>query len=377
MTLLWAARRRATDELLRAQLVEGDLRRAWRAACEGSGLCRTSDSVVGSSVRTPAIRSVTAGPPVALVVELLPGQLPADVEAVALRLAPALGVARLRVTSTSDMFVRVELLDEDPLNATVSLPPVPPDQSTFLGQDEAGRPVRGLWADLTHAVVQGTTGSGKSSWTYATLVQAAGNPDMLVAGCDPSGLFWRPFTGSRHADWQVSGLRSVQAHAELLARLVDEMDSRTEAMPDSQDSVTTSRALPLILVVLEEYAGLLRAADQADTKIGKAIRGHVARLLAEGRKAGIRVLIIVQRAEAAIIGALERAQCALRISFRTDNRASVELLHPGAPSDVAEEHATALPGVALVTMPGRRLLRLRAPHVTYPEYVARVGRAGT
>lgn len=359
--MLWNRPRRATNDLLRHHLEEGELRRAWRAACEGAGLCRTSDSVAGSSVRTPLVRGYVDGPPPVLLVELLPGQLPADVEAVALRLAPALGVARLRVTPCADMYVRVELLAEDPLNTTVELPSGPPTSGTFLGQDESGRPVTGHWRDLIHAVVQGTTGSGKSNWMYATLLQAARDRGVLVAGCDPSGLLWRPFAGSRHAGWQVSGLRDITAHADLLARLVDEMDTRVEAMPADRDSVTTGAALPLVLVVLEEYAGLLTAADQADPKVGKTIRAHVARLLAEGRKAGIRVVIVVQRAEAKVIGALERSQCALRISFRVDNRASVELLHPGVAPDVADEHATALAGVALVTMPGRALLRLRAP----------------
>ncbi|WP_075334794.1 hypothetical protein [Pseudonocardia sp. Ae717_Ps2] len=49
-------------------------------------------------------------------------------------------------------------------------------------------------------------------------------------------------------------------------------------------------------------------------------------------------MLIVQRAEAAIVGAFERAMCSLRISFRTDNRASVELLHPGAPAELADQH---------------------------------------
>ncbi|OLM28244.1 hypothetical protein Ae717Ps2_6731c [Pseudonocardia sp. Ae717_Ps2] len=75
----------------------------------------------------------------------------------------------------------------------------------------------------------------------------------------------------------------------------------------------------------------LRVADSASTTkdpIGKRIRALIGRLLAEGAKAGYRLVLIVQRAEAAIVGAFERAMCSLRISFRTDNRASVELLHP-------------------------------------------------
>ncbi|OLM28449.1 hypothetical protein Ae717Ps2_6345 [Pseudonocardia sp. Ae717_Ps2] len=84
-------------------------------------------------------------------------------------------------------------------------------------------------------------------------------------------------------------------------------------------------------------------------------------------------MLIVQRAEAAIVGAFERAMCSLRISFRTDNRASVELLHPGAPAELADQHTVACPGVALLSAPGEELTRFRAPYLGgYPEYVAAV-----
>jgi hypothetical protein len=106
------------------------------------------------------------------------------------------------------------------------------------------------------------------------------------------------------------------------------------------------------------------------------VRALTSRLLAEGAKVGIRVVILAQRAEAAVLGAFERAMCSLRISFRCDNRAAVELLHAGAEPAVADAHTAALPGIGLMSMPGRPLTRFRAPFIGgYAEFAAAVAGA--
>ncbi|WP_226359143.1 hypothetical protein [Pseudonocardia sp. ICBG601] len=106
---------------------------------------------------------------------------------------------------------------------------------------------------------------------------------------------------------------------------------------------------------------------------GRRVRALIGRLLAEGAKAGVRVVLVVQRAEAALMGAFERAQCSVKVSFRSDNPAAVELLHPGAARDVAEAHVSALPGVGLLSVPGAPLTRFRAPHVgSYADYAEKI-----
>ncbi len=73
------------------------------------------------------------------------------------------------------------------------------------------------------------------------------------------------------------------------------------------------------------------------------------------------------------MGAFERAQCSVKVSFRSDNPAAVELLHPGAARDVAEAQVSALPGVGLLSVPGAPLARFRALHVgSYADYVKKI-----
>jgi S-DNA-T family DNA segregation ATPase FtsK/SpoIIIE len=307
-------------------------------------------------------------------VQLLPGQLPEDLVAVANRLAPALGVARLRVSPLEHLKLEVELVAEDPLTAVMPAPVAcAPQAQIVIGINELGQTISSEPPKLTHIAVQGITGSGKSVWTYRLLTQLASYREALIAGLDPSGLLFRPFAGSKHAEWQVSGVGDPEAFAKLLRRLVDEMDYRIRHLPDDRDEVIITAERPIVFVVLEEIAGLYRVCDQHDKELGKLVRSLIGRLLAEGRKAGFRVLMIVQRAEAAVLGAFERAQCATRISFGVDSLESVRLLHPAAEISESKTHLAALPGVALLTAPGIPLMRFRAEYIGgYSQYCAGV-----
>ncbi|GAA1399513.1 hypothetical protein GCM10009613_55180 [Pseudonocardia kongjuensis] len=349
---------------------------AWTRACEGADLVRNVDTVTGPTVIPPKLVDITLGPPTVLIAELQPGMIPADVTALAPRIAPHLDVHSLRVEPIGHRHVRVTLLDADPLDTLVQLDP---GTDLMLGRDDAGHALRLDPIDLPHTITQGVTRSGKSVWTYALLAQLAGRDDVSLSGCDPTGLLWRPFRGTHHADRLSAGLTDLDAHEKVLRAVVDEMDDRIRDLPDDRDQIEIGPARLLIVVVLEEYPGLLRVLDAGKTRgddPGQRVRALVSRLLAEGAKAGVRVVILAQRAEASVVGAFERAMCSLRISFRTDNRASVELLHPGTDPAIADAHTTAAPGVALITRPGHTLTRFRAPFLGgYPEYAAAVRRA--
>lgn len=347
---------------------------AWREACVGAQLGTAIDApVAGSSIRTPEVTYVELGPPVRLTVRMPPGLVPAAVQRMAPLIAPHIGGVQLRVVDRGHGWAIVTVLDRDPLADTLPLPLPRSGPSVLIGRDESGAELAEDWRRGAHTIAQGVTRSGKSVWTYGVLAQLAAMPDVTVGGCDPTGLLWRPFAGSRHAELQASGVGDPGAHEAVLQRLVDEMDERIATLPEDADQLTVTRELPLRVVVLEELAGLYRVLDTTDKDMGKRVRALIGRLLAEGAKVGVRVIILVQRAEAAVIDAFARAMCSWRVSFRCDNAASVELLHPGADKAVAELHTTALPGIALVSMPGRQLTRMRAPYLGgYAEYVTAV-----
>jgi hypothetical protein len=373
----WPTRRRDrwADEIRREEL-----RWSFREACIGCGCAVAVDGpVAGTGYRAPAVTFVRLEPTVQLTVRMPEGMVPAQLQRVGLLIAPHVGGVQLRVQDRGHGWAVVEILDHDPLAGVLPLELPRRSRAVLIGRDEGGTELVEDWRKGAHTIVQGVTRSGKSVWTYGVLAQLAAMPDVIVGGCDPTGLLWRPFAGSRHSEYQVSGLADLDAHEALLQRFVDEMDQRIRDLPVDRDVLEVSTELPLMVVVLEELAGLYRSLDAAKTRDndpGKRLRALVGRLLAEGAKVGIRVIILVQRAEAAVVDAFARAMCSLRISFRCDNRASVELLHPGADPAVADGHSTAEPGIALLSMPGRSLTRIRAPFLGgYSEYAAAVAAA--
>ena len=245
-----------------------------------------------------------------------------------------------------------------------------------LGPDEFGAQIRFEPARLPHIALQGTTGGGKSTALYWLLRQMVAMPGVRIAGVDPSGLLFRPLPGD---PWRVSGLRDLHGAVEVLEALVDEMDARCAEMPWDDDKLPCGpgEAHPWLFVVLEELPGLLAALDSRESKLGKLARSHIGRLAAEGRKVGVRLVMIAQRFDAnSTAGATVRNNCGLRMSFQVENRAAVEFLHEGCAPDLADDHTHAAPGVALVTSPGEAVRRVRFPIVTYQQW-ARDARACT
>jgi hypothetical protein len=364
----WWRRRRQEREQAEATRYLGW---QWQDTALGAGLVRRTESAAGiPHVSMPELVRVDVGPPVTLVVRMLPGQLIDDYRKQAHRIAEGMGVAMVRVSPGHIGWVRLGLLVRDPLTTPMPLPRRPAGMSVLvpllLGVDEFGRPVTVDLATRTHVIVQGRTGSGKSRLAYAVLQQLAAAPDAVIAGSDPSSVLLRPFTGSRHARWQVLG-NDVQAHADLLDRLVAEMGRRLALIPPRSDELPLTSENRMLVVVLEEWLALLGLAG-SNRKLRERLAVAVRGLAAEGGKVNVRVLMLPQRAEASEVGGgLLRGQFAYRVTLPVDNVDAVRLLHPSATVPEAEAHVRAgVPGIALVDAPGRELGRLRT--LWMPDY---------
>ena len=147
-----------------------------------------------------------------------------------------------------------------------------------------------------------------------------------MTGLDPSALLWRPFAGTE--TWQVGGVGSeLGAHVALLERLVETTDARIAAVPADRDA--TGPELPVLLVVLEEYAGLLRVADVTDPTLGSASvpwsLGCSARAARPESGSSSSCSAPTSRSWTASC-----AQCELRVSFSVDSGEAVRILHPAA-----------------------------------------------
>lgn len=373
----WMERRRADrlDELQAARLVQ-----AWVATCYGAGLGADTSSAAGiGGVQVPQVVSVNLGEPIRLMVRLRAGQLVSDLVKVADRLAVGLSVPRVRITPRAHGYARVELLRAEPLAAIVDFPG--PIRSVYepvlLGRDEHGPDLRLSLVESGHIVEQGMTRLGKSMWAYSLLGQLVEAPDVEVAGCDPQGMLLRPWAAREGAQIAL-GLADVEQHVDVLEGLVSEMDRRLQELPRGVDKLQVSQTDRLIVVVIEELPALIRAARGYPTpakvdgvqpaKVVDRIQRAVGRLLAESHKVGFRVLSIAQRQDAELYGSGgPRGQFGVRISFACDSDA-LKMLHD-VPADLVAAHATALPGIALISGVGLPLARVRGPYMA-GEYAA-------
>lgn len=358
-------------------------RLAWRVqdTLAALGLFQKGSSIAGGpSFRIPAVTRVDLGVPIRLTIATLPGQVPEDFTPHTAAIAHTLGMARVRVINGGASLLYLELFPADPLAGDVPLPRAPlagVEDLLLLGVDDGSVRYQISPLDLVHLAIQGSTGSGKSVFVYGLLVQLAATPDLIIAMSDPTGLLTRPFAGTVHEEWQASGTADPDEHLTLLERLVDTMDQRIATLLPRRDQVEIGEGCPLIFLVLEEYAGLLRAAATGDgsKKGGRVdqIKDAVLRLITEGRKAGIRLVILAQRFEAAVVSGFARSQCTVKITFRVDNADSVAMLHPTGRSE-ADEHATCAPGIALLTGPGVPLARIRSPFIGHDDGDTAYGR---
>ena len=385
--LAWLRARRAELDY-QAWVLEftSQLHGVFREACQFTGVCHYISVAAGLTVRTPRVGNVVLGPPVSLTVELMPGQEPEDFRAPGQRIAHTLGGHGLRIERLSARWVRLVLLDADPLDDPFPMPDLvvaSGRESLLLGRGEDGASLGHGIADPAHIAVQGQNGSGKSAFCYAFLAQLAAAEDALIAGSDITGLLLgRAWDDTVHREWQAVGTHDLETHALMLEALVAEMDRRLATIPPRCDTVTAGPATPTVLVVLEEFPGLLRAAATVPkSKSGKSLVERIVsaqlRLLSEGRKAAFRVLTLAQRFEAtAVGGGYARDQFALRLSFRVPAD-SLVMLHGDDARPLGQEHAGAAPGIAYLSAPGRDCERIRVPYLGgYAEYCDRIARHG-
>ncbi|GAA4753143.1 hypothetical protein [Actinomycetospora chibensis] len=382
----WRARRAERDQTIAAHRLAQAVTAEFREACTALRLCQYVSVAAGVTVRTPRVGAVHGGPPMSLSVELMAGQEPADFTSRenGPRLAHSLGGHGLRVEPLAGRWVRVTVLNHDPLRDRFGLPSLAVNsgyEALILGRTEDGITLGHAFTDAGHLAGQGQNGSGKTNLCYGLLSQVAAAPDVLVTGSDITGLLLgRPWDGTVHRPHQVVGTGDVPAHAVLLEDLVSEMDRRLATIPPRRDKIEATPTTPLMLVVLEEFPGLLRAADALPkpkrgegVPVGDRIRSAVLRLLSEGRKAAFRVLMLAQRFEAtAVGGGYARDQFALRISFRVPAD-SLAMLHGDDARPLGREHANAAAGIAYLSGLGRDCERIRVPYLgEYGEYVDRI-----
>jgi S-DNA-T family DNA segregation ATPase FtsK/SpoIIIE len=191
--------------------------------------------------------------------------------------------------------------------------------AVWLGKDVSGQAV---WADLAlmpHALVAGTTGSGKSGSINAMLcsilLHASPNEARLVL-VDPKRVELNHYERLPHLLTPV--VTNPRLAANVLANLIGEMESRYAVMGEARtrNLVELNRArhkageapLPHILCVIDELADLMMVAPAE-------VEDSIIRLAQKSRAVGIHLLLATQRPSTDVITGTIKVNIPARIAF--------------------------------------------------------------
>jgi len=191
--------------------------------------------------------------------------------------------------------------------------------AVWLGKDVSGQAV---WTDLAlmpHALVAGTTGSGKSGSINAmlcsVLLHASPNEVRLVL-VDPKRVELNHYERLPHLLTPV--VTNPRLAANVLANLIGEMESRYSVMGEARArnlaELNRSRVkvgeapLPHILCVIDELADLMMVAPAE-------VEDSIIRLAQKSRAVGIHLVLATQRPSTDVITGTIKVNIPARIAF--------------------------------------------------------------
>jgi S-DNA-T family DNA segregation ATPase FtsK/SpoIIIE len=222
--------------------------------------------------------------------------------------------------------------------------------TALLGLDVEGIPllVRLASPDVTHILVAGTTGSGKTEVTrtiLASLIYFQKPREIQLVLIDPKGSAFGVLENMSHV--LGGAVRTVEETCSRLRWLEAEMERRQEEGISS----------PRIVLALDELADLL-------IQGGQEVQVHLTRLAQRGRSAGISIIACTQKPTSAAIGSLIKANFPVRLVGKVTSAEEARVA-----SGIGGTGAERLSGRGdFVLVAGGETVRFQAAYLAPEEY---------
>ncbi len=224
-----------------------------------------------------------------------------------------------------------------------------------LGKNINGHPVIANLSKMPHLLVAGATGMGKSVGLNAIILSVLykARPDEVrMIMIDPkivelacyadiphlltpvvtdmneaaSALWWSVNEMERrYALLAKFGVRNIEGFNDKLKAakakgepLLD--PSFNEHTAEEGESAPELEALPLIMLVIDEFADMLGALAQEDRTKAKRVEALIVRLAQKARAAGIHLIIATQRPSVDVITGLIKSNVPTRIAFKVSSK---------------------------------------------------------
>jgi S-DNA-T family DNA segregation ATPase FtsK/SpoIIIE len=218
-----------------------------------------------------------------------------------------------------------------------------------MGKDISGAPLVADLGKMPHALVAGTTGSGKSvaiNTMILSLLYKATPEQVRLIMIDPKMLELSVYEGIPHLltpvvtdmkeasnalRWAVAEMeRRYKLMSKMGVRnlagfnhLIDEATARGESVRDPMFQLLNPleegeyypvlNKLPSIVIVIDELADMMMI-------VGKKVEELIARLAQKARAAGIHLILATQRPSVDVLTGLIKANVPTRISFQVSSR---------------------------------------------------------
>lgn len=251
--------------------------------------------------------------------------------------------------SQREMIILKEILDSREFTKSSS------KLTLGLGKDINGTPIVADLTKMPHLLVAGATGMGKSVGLNAmilSILYKACPDDVRLIMIDPKIVELAIYANIPHlltpvvTDmneaasalwWCVNEMeRRYQLMAKLGVRNLDGLNekiikAKKKAKPILDPDFNQAQALegeqapeletlPLIMVVIDEYADMLGALAQEDRSKSKRVEGFIVRLAQKARAAGVHLIIATQRPSVDVITGLIKSNIPTRIAFKVSSK---------------------------------------------------------
>jgi len=189
--------------------------------------------------------------------------------------------------------------------------------------------------NMAHALVAGTSGSGKSEFlktAVATLAARNSPLQLKFSLIDPKRLTFGMIRNSQYLAGPV--IFSLEEALVCLADAAEEMDRRYEVLLQegftklSDRFASGKKDIPFFVLVFDEFADLVHSGKEGR----KEFELLVARISAKGRAAGVHLFVATQRPDRETVSGLLKANLPLKVCFRVTNavNSTIVLDQPGA-----------------------------------------------
>ncbi len=186
-----------------------------------------------------------------------------------------------------------------------------------IGKDITGTVIVTDIADMTHLLIAGATGAGKSvciNTLITSLLYKATPEEVKLIMIDPKKVELSVYNGIPHL--LIPVVSDVQKAAGALSWAIREMERRYDLLEKEgvrnikgYNSIEGIEKLPYIVIIVDELADLMMTT-------GKEVENAIVRLAQLARAAGMHLVIATQRPDANIVTGLIKSNIPSRIAFK-------------------------------------------------------------